>query len=292
MKWSSFSFEEILTYVECKGVFYMKKLSMLLLLLLMSIVIVACGTNDVEQANDDQTEENNDLEDVEESEEDVVEDEEESEPELKTDTGIYNGQADPHTIEIETSEGPKAFQLSDEARKQVEQLTEGAEVTYTYYQEGEQLIIQSIEASTTSGDVNTDEKITATGIYNGQADPHTIEIETDEGPVAFQLTLNAREDVTHLTEGEQVTFTYYQEGEQRVIETIQPSERVKMTETGIYVGQADPHTIEIETANGPQAFQLTMEARKDVEKLRDGREVTYTYYQDGVQLVIESIKEK
>src|SRR5690625_3480945 len=38
-----------------------------------------------------------------------------------------------------------------------------------------------------TGNVKDKEKelMTATGIYNGQADPHTIEIETDEGPLAF-----------------------------------------------------------------------------------------------------------
>lgn len=71
---------------------------------------------------------------------------------------------------------------------------------------------------------NIDEgHITKTGIYNGQADPHTIEIETDEGPVAFQLTLEAREDVKQLTENEQVTYTYTEDGDQRTIQSIKPS---------------------------------------------------------------------
>lgn len=68
------------------------------------------------------------------------------------------------------------------------------------------------------------ETITATGTYNGQADPHTIEIETDDGPTAFQLTMEARDDVENLEVGEQVTYTYYEEGEQLVIESIQSSE--------------------------------------------------------------------
>lgn len=66
----------------------------------------------------------------------------------------------------------------------------------------------------------------------------------------------------------------------------------KITETGIYNGQADPHTIEIETENGPTAFQLTMDARDDIEQLTVGEEVTYTYLKDGEQLVIESINPK
>lgn len=136
--------------------------------------------------------------------------------------------------------------------------------------------------------------ITATGIYNGQADPHTIEIETDEGPRAFQLTMEARDDVEGLVEGKRVTYMYREDGEQLVIESIKQEASEDnlsdgITATGIYNGQADPHTIEIEIEEGPTAFQLSMEARDDVEALTEGREVTYTYIEEGVQLIINSI---
>lgn len=65
-----------------------------------------------------------------------------------------------------------------------------------------------------------------------------------------------------------------------------------ITETGIYNGQADPHTIEIETAEGPIAFQLTIEARDDIEALIEGREVTYHYTEDGLTRTIQSIEMK
>lgn len=64
---------------------------------------------------------------------------------LQTEIGIYNGQVDPHTIEIETAEGPTAFQLSDSARADLAQLNESDEVIYTYYENDEQLIIEIIE---------------------------------------------------------------------------------------------------------------------------------------------------
>lgn len=69
-----------------------------------------------------------------------------------------------------------------------------------------------------------DDLITETGIYNGQADPHTIEIETDEGPLAFQLTMDARDDIDALTEGGEVTYTYTEDGDTRTIESIQMNE--------------------------------------------------------------------
>lgn len=67
-----------------------------------------------------------------------------------------------------------------------------------------------------------EDKITETGIYNGQADPHTIEIETDDGPLAFQLTMEARDDIDALTEGNEVIYTYEEDGDQRTIDSIQP----------------------------------------------------------------------
>jgi len=69
-----------------------------------------------------------------------------------------------------------------------------------------------------------DNLITETGIYNGQADPHTIEIETEEGPLAFQLTMDARDDIDALTEGGEVTYTYTEDGDTRTIESVQMNE--------------------------------------------------------------------
>src|SRR5690625_662941 len=50
-------------------------------------------------------------------------------------------------------------------------------------------------ANSEEDDLADVERITETGIYNGQADPHTIEVETEDGPTAFQLTMEARDDI-------------------------------------------------------------------------------------------------
>lgn len=63
-----------------------------------------------------------------------------------------------------------------------------------------------------------------------------------------------------------------------------------LTETGIYNGQADSHTIEIETANGPTAFQLTEEAKEMIDVLMEGKEVTYKYIVDGDTKMIDFIE--
>ncbi|WP_368653278.1 hypothetical protein AB4Y30_16525 [Ornithinibacillus sp. 4-3] len=269
----------------------MKRTFILLVLLLPVFLLIACGKEPVEENQ---------------STEEEVNDEEEME--RITNSGIYNGQQDPHTIEIETEDGTVAYQIVMNLRETVEKLEVGEEVSYTYYQDGAQLIIEEItgkgiteteepEEETTDNESNEkeDEKMTASGIYNGRADSHTVEIETETGPVAYQLTMEARDQADQLEEGQEVTYTYKQEGEQLIIESIKHTEEQEgelITETGIYNGQQDPHTIEIETAEGPTAFQLTMEARDNVEQLVVGEEVIYEYKDNGTQLVIEKISMK
>lgn|GEM_PF-3506570 len=73
-------------------------------------------------------------------------------------------------------------------------------------------------------DQSSDAEIVATGIFNGQADPHTVEIETDDGPTAFQLTIEARDLVEDIEVGDEVSYTCYEDGEQLVIESIGKTE--------------------------------------------------------------------
>lgn len=188
------------------------------------MVLTACGTS----TNDDDVIENEDEveQDIEEStgsdaDNEVDDDETKAEKMKMNDTGTYVGQADPHTIEIETSDGPTAFQLTMEARDLVEVLNPGDEVTYTFYKDGEQLVIESISKTESGSATDNNDKITETGTYNGQADPHTIEIETDDGPTAFQLTMEARDFIEDLNSGDKVTYTYYKDSEQFVIESIE-----------------------------------------------------------------------
>lgn len=126
--------------------------TLIVLIGLFIVFLVSCGTNNEksEIINDDESDlssgqvnKDNELK----SDEDVDNNGNngENEKRRKTEIGIYNGQQDPHTIEIETAEGPTAFQLTEEAKLDVEKLTEGDEVIYTYYKDGEQLIIELIE---------------------------------------------------------------------------------------------------------------------------------------------------
>ncbi|MFB5681162.1 hypothetical protein ACE3NQ_09590 [Paenibacillus terreus] len=57
----------------------------------------------------------------------------------------------------------------------------------------------------------TPETHTGTGVYNGQADPHTVEIEVDGEPTAYQLGEGVDAEVAQLNEGDAVSFEYTEE---------------------------------------------------------------------------------
>lgn len=143
------------------------KLRLSILALLTAVVLAACGTSNTENEETNEVEEEQDetVVDEEETTDEAGNDQVESDDmegdttdedtsgndqadptsEYITETGVYNGQADPHTIEIETAEGPVAFQLSMEARDLIEGLEPGDEVKYEYAEDGDNREIQTIE---------------------------------------------------------------------------------------------------------------------------------------------------
>ena len=54
-------------------------------------------------------------------------------------------------------------------------------------------------------------------------------------------------------------------------------------ETGIYIGQADSHTIEISVEDNPVAYQITQGLEEDVAKLSENDPVKYLYYERPVE---------
>lgn len=134
--------------------------------------------------------------------------------EYRTKTGTFVGMADPHTVEIETEDGPVAYQIVVELRDKVESLEAGDQVSYTYYAKGEQLIIESIDK------ILGNNLIISTGTFIGLADNHTVEIETKDGPLAFQISPEVREIVDQFKEGDTVQFYYSEDGDLRLISRI------------------------------------------------------------------------
>lgn len=59
------------------------------------------------------------------------------------------------------------------------------------------------------------------GIYKGKVDSDTVEIETAEGTVLFQMSDDVRRFVGDLKEEEEVIYTYEKEEEQLVLQSIE-----------------------------------------------------------------------
>ncbi|MFK2826790.1 hypothetical protein QYG89_14130 [Bacillus sp. B190/17] len=199
--------------------------------------------------------------------------------------GVFNGIADPHTVEIEVDGQPQAFQVApgSETMKQFEQLKEGTEITFTYKKDGEQLIIQELK---------TEQAVETKGVFNGIADPHTVEIEVDGQPQAFQVAPGSEtmKQFEQLEEGTEITFTYKKDGEQLIIQELKTEQAVETK--GVFNGIADPHTVEVEVDGQPQAFQVApdSEIMKQFEQLEEGTEITFTYIKEGEQLIIQELK--
>ena len=143
---------------------------------------------------------------------------EKAEVETLKETGTFIGLADPHTVEIKTSDGYKAFQLTETAQEMVKGIRMNDQVVFTYTIKEPQLIIEHI--SKVKNDTSED-KITETGTFTGLADPHTVEIKTSDGYKAFQLTQEAQKMVKEIRMNDEVKFTYKKLGIQLFIEQIE-----------------------------------------------------------------------
>jgi len=160
----------------------------------------------------------------------------------------------------------------------------GDEIVFTYIEAEETLLILTIEKI-----VKEPELLTCRGIYNGQIDSHSVEIEIDGKPVAFSINGNFNPDL--IESGSIIEFTYTESEHRPLIISVdnveQPAEEDDdfVIGEGIYVGQIDPQSVEIQIQ---RAFTLAGDI--DVESIEDGALVAFTYMESGQQAVIESIQ--
>ncbi|MDE5414310.1 hypothetical protein [Alkalihalobacterium chitinilyticum] len=66
-------------------------------------------------------------------------------------------------------------------------------------------------------------------------------------------------------------------------------EMVVYQETGTFIGLADPHTVEIKTSKGYEAFQLSPVAQKSALSLGANETITFSYTEKGQQFIIVEI---
>jgi len=196
--------------------------------------------------------------------------------------GILVGLVDNQSVEIEIDGIERVFALGENVS--VSHITDGSEVLFSYVEEENRPVILTIEVIE-----STSEVITANGIYNGQIDSHSVEIELNGEPVAFSISENLSFD--DLAEGAKIEFTYIEEENRLLLLSVDhiemPGEigQDLLIGEGIYIGQIDAQSVEIKLN---RAFTLADDI--EIDTIEDGALVAFTFSESGQRAVIESIK--
>lgn len=202
--------------------------------------------------------------------------------------GVFVGQIDSQSVEIETNEQTRAYALGTGVS--VAGIAEGVEVSFTYVEEEERPVLLSIEEKEAVRE--------GEGIYTGQIDSHSVEIEVDGQYMAFGLAENL--DVDHITDGSRVAFSYLDSNNARpvllsitVLEepdnngNAEPggSGTAELVGEGILSGQIDANSVEIEIIR-----PFALGAGVDITGIEDGSLVAFTYTESGQRAVLNSIE--
>ena len=196
-------------------------------------------------------------------------------------SGIFIGQIDSHSVEIEIEGKTQVFALNREIS--VDDLTSGTEVFITYRQDGERQLLLSLDPiQILIGDGN--DLLVGEGLLIGLIDAQSVEIMINR---AFILDQGI--SVEEIADGSLVAFTFRESGLRAVIESIKAVEQPLEGELmhGTLVGQIDGQSIEIEYF---QAFALGRGI--SVEGIADGAEVVFTYDKGDYRPVLTSIRPK
>jgi len=194
--------------------------------------------------------------------------------------GILTGQIDSQSVEIEIDGQPRAFVLAEGVS--VADISDGSPVNFTYVEEEDRPVLYSIEAVKIEEDILHGE-----GVYNGQIDSNSVEIETDGQPTAFAL--DEEVSVDDIEDGSKVAFTYTETGHRAVIESIEAVDEPIEGEVmhGTLVGQIDAQSVEI------RYFQtFTLGEDIEAEDIVDGAEIFFTYSVDNYRPVLKSVTYK
>ncbi len=195
--------------------------------------------------------------------------------------GVYVGQIDNHSVEIQLNGHPAAFALSEDVK--VDNIADGSRVEITYSDEGQRLLLLSV--TVVEEPVSGDEGIlTGEGTYVGQIDSRSVEIDINR---AFMLGEGVSMD--DIEDGSTVAFTITETGQRAVIESIEAVDEPKEGEVlhGTLVGIIDAQSVEIRYF---QAFALGEDLNAD--HLVDGSEVVFTYRDDPDRPVLKTIAER
>lgn len=197
--------------------------------------------------------------------------------------GVYIGQIDSQSIEIEVVGEPRVFALGEGV--DLSDVSDGSEVEFTYIEDEERPLLQSIESLAVEEEV-----IHAEGVYVGQIDTNSVEIEVDGQPGAY--TLDEGLDIEDVEDGSRIKFSYRDGAARPTLESIEvieaPTEDeydMVITGEGILIGLIDSRSVEVEIQ---RAFMLSEDV--SAEGIEDGSLVAFTFTETGQRAVIEWIE--
>lgn len=146
---------------------------------------------------------------------------------------------------------------------------------------------------------------TSEAIYVGQVDAHTIEAIVEGETINLQTT-EIEVNFDEFPDGSEVTIQYYKnENDQYMLKSMKLAEaKVADKDTknnenksanvisaeATYVGQVDPHTIEV-IVEGETINLQTTEIDVNLDEIEDGSQVTIVYYEnENGQYMLKSIE--
>lgn len=198
--------------------------------------------------------------------------------------GILVGQIDSQSVEIEINGQLKAFSLGEGVS--AAGISDGARIVFSYTETEEQPLLLSLTAAVVdeAGTIMHGE-----GVYTGQIDSHSVEIEVDGEARAFAIGEGVV--VENIAGGSRIAFTYHEEEYRPLLLSVEVIEapaselEVEIVGEGIYVGQIDAQSVEIEIN---RAFVYGGEV--SVDGIADGSLVAFAFVESGARAVLDSIE--
>jgi hypothetical protein len=209
---------------------------------------------------------------------------------VQTAEGIFNGQADNHTVEIRVGQKDQSFTFVEGVT--VHNLRTGDVIIFDYKEdENGRLVILKLEKvrEAEKDDPGSGNMLSATGIFTGRIDSHSVEIKVNGEPRTFGLsgTLHDAEFAAG-----PISFKYYvdKNGRSIIIEADWTKAETGAVHTaeGIFNGQADNHTVEIEIGGEAKAFGLVEGI--SFAGIKEGEKVFIAFQQIGGRPVIIKVE--
>ncbi len=191
--------------------------------------------------------------------------------------GIFIGWIDSRSVEIKTGSEYRVFTISE--KLSLEDVPDGSEIDFTYEEDEQGFRLLSVDVTEAEIPVFRGE-----GVFVGRVDNQSVEIMigNEERVFALEEGLN----IDHIADGSSIIFDYLDSGPRPTLVSVNSAESVLAGE-GIFVGQIDSHSVEIEINGSYTSFALGAET--GIQDIPDGSEVTFTYRQDEHRPVLLTI---